>query len=60
MSITSELVAKEHGEILEAMYERSLEGLSEPVRLFVEDRLLTASGFRGTVPLKEALAEGVS
>jgi hypothetical protein len=59
-SITSELVAKEHGEILEGMYERSLEGLSEPVRLFVEDRLLTASGFRGTVPLKEALAEGVS
>ncbi len=59
-SITSELVAKERGEILEALYGRSLEGLSEPVRMFVEDRLLTASGFRGTVPLKEALAEGVS
>jgi hypothetical protein len=58
-SITSELVTKERGEILEAMYGRSLEGLSEPVRMFVEDRLLTASGFRGTVPLKEALAEGV-
>ncbi len=58
--ITSELVAKERGEILEALYGRSLEGLSEPVRMFVEDRLLTASGFRGTVPLTEALAEGVS
>ncbi len=59
-TITSELVAKERGEILEAMYERSFEGLSEPVRLFVEDRLLTASGFRGTLPQSEALAEGVS
>jgi YD repeat-containing protein len=59
-TITSELVAKERGEILEAMYERSFEGLAEPVRLFVEDRLLTASGFRGTLPLSEALAEGVS
>ncbi len=58
--ITGELVANERGEILEAMYERSIEGLSEPVRMFVEDRLLTTSGFRGTVPLKEALAEGVS
>jgi len=58
--ITSELVAKERGEILEATYERSLEGLPESVRMFVEDRLVTASGFRGTVPLNEALAEGVS
>jgi YD repeat-containing protein len=59
-AITSELVAKERGEILEAMYERSFEGLAEPVRLFVEDRLLTPSGFRGTLRLSEALAEGVS
>jgi hypothetical protein len=59
-SITSELVTKEHGEILEAMYERSFEGLTPSVRIFVEDRLLTASGFRGTLPLSEALAEGVS
>jgi hypothetical protein len=59
-NITSELVAKERGEILEAMYDRSFEGLAAPVRLFVEDRLLTASGFRGTLPLSEALAEGVS
>jgi YD repeat-containing protein len=59
-SITSELVARERGEILEAMYERSFEGLAEPVRLFVEDHLLTPSGFRGTLPLTEALAEGVT
>ncbi len=59
-SISTELVAKERGEILGAMYERSFEGLGEPVRLFVEDRLLTPSGFRGTLPLSEALSEGVS
>jgi hypothetical protein len=58
--ITSELVARERGEILEAMYERSFEGLPAPLRLFVEDRLLTSSGFRGTLPLSEALAEGLS
>lgn len=58
--ITSELVARERGEILEAMYERSFEGLPPPLRLFVEDRLLTSSGFRGTLPLSEALAEGLS
>ena len=59
-SITAELVARERGEILEAMYERSFEGLAPAVRLFVEDRLLTASGFRGTLPLSEAVTEGVS
>lgn len=59
-SITAELVARERGEILEAMYERSFEGLDPSVRLFVEDRLLTASGFRGTLPLSEAVAEGAS
>jgi len=59
-SITSELVAKERGEIIEAMYERSFEGLAPRVRLFVEDRLLSASGFRLTIPLSEALAEGLS
>jgi len=59
-SITSELVAKEHGEILEAMYERSFEGLAPAVRIFVEDRLLTASGFRGTLPLKESISGDVS
>jgi len=58
--ITGELVANERGEILEAMYERSFEGLAGPVRLFVEDRLLTASGFRGTIPLSESVFEGIS
>ncbi|MBZ5491576.1 MAG: hypothetical protein LAO76_11655 [Acidobacteriia bacterium] len=59
-SITRDLVAHEKGEIIEALYERSLEGLGSTVRLFVEDRLLTATGFRGTVPASEAAAEGVS
>jgi YD repeat-containing protein len=59
-AITRDLVAQEHGGILEGLYERSFEGIDRLVRLFVEDRLLTAGGFRGTVPLSEAIAEGIS
>ena len=55
--IGSDLVAQEQGNILDALYERSFEGLPSGVRIFVEDRLLTASGFRGTVPLAEAERE---
>ncbi|HZF11572.1 MAG TPA: hypothetical protein VFE33_22515 [Thermoanaerobaculia bacterium] len=57
--IGSDLVATERGNILDAMYERSFKGLDPKTRWFVEDRLLTASGFRGTVPLAEAQREGV-
>jgi hypothetical protein len=56
--IGSDLVASEQGNILDAMYERSFKGLDPKTRLFVEDRLLTASGFRGTVPLAEVQREG--
>jgi TPR repeat protein len=59
-SITSDLVTQEQGGILEALYDRSLEGMGSGVREFVENRLLTASGFRGTVPLSEAAAEGIA
>ena len=58
--IGSDLVQREHGNILDALYERSFEGLDPKTRLFVEDRLLTASGFRGTVPLVEAGRDGIS
>lgn len=59
-AITRDLVAQEHGGILERLYERSFEGLGPKVRHFVEDRLVTASGFRGTAPVAEALQEGLS
>lgn len=57
--IGSDLVAAEHGNILDGLYERSFEGLDPRTRLFVEDRPLTASGFRGTVPLAEARREDI-
>ena len=58
--ITSELVAAEKGGILESLYERSLGGLDDSVRLFVEEHLVTATGFRATVPVEEARREHVS
>lgn len=57
--IGSDLVATEQGNILDAMYERSFKELDPRTRLFVEDRLLTASGFRGSVPLAEVQREGI-
>jgi YD repeat-containing protein len=59
-NITRDLVAQERGGILEGLYERSFEGLDNKVRPFVEDRLVTASGFRMALPLAEARAEGIS
>jgi hypothetical protein len=58
-AIGSDLVATEQGNILDAMYERSFKELDPKTRLFVEDRLLTASGFRGSVPLAEVQREGI-
>jgi hypothetical protein len=59
-TITRDLVQQEHGGILEGLYERSFEGLGPKARLFVEDRLLTAGGFRAAVPVAEALHEGMT
>lgn len=59
-TITRDLVQQEHGGILEGLYERSFEGLDPKARLFVEDRLLTAGGFRAAVPVAEALHEGMT
>jgi hypothetical protein len=58
-AITRDLVKQEHGGILEELYERSFDGLSGKARVFVEDRLLTTSGFRAAVPLADALREGM-
>jgi len=58
-AITRDLVKQEHGGILEGLYERSFDGLGSQARVFVEDRLLTAGGFRAAVPLAEALNEGM-
>ena len=58
--ITGDLIEAERGGILEGLYTRSFEGIGDPVRFFVEDRLLTPSGFRGTLPLADAAQEGVA
>lgn len=52
--IGSDLVAAETGNILDAFYERSFKDLAAGTRCFVEDRLLTTSGFRAAVPVPEA------
>jgi YD repeat-containing protein len=58
--ITRELVAAEKGGILESLYERSLSGLDDSVRLFVEQNLVTPAGFRATMPVEEARREHIS
>jgi YD repeat-containing protein len=58
--ITSELVAVEKGGILESLYARSLSGLDDSVRLFVEDHLVTQAGFRATMPVEEARHEHIT
>jgi WD40 repeat protein len=57
--ITQDLLEEAHTDILDAFYKRGFEGLDSNARVFVEDRLLTASGFRSTVPLEEASHAGV-
>jgi len=58
-AITEDLVASEQGNILDGLYNRSFESLPPAVRIFVEERLLTDSGFRGTIPVAEAEAKGI-
>jgi hypothetical protein len=58
--ITRELVAAEKGSILELLYERSLSGLDDSVRKFLELQLVTPAGFRATLPVEEARRENVS
>jgi hypothetical protein len=53
--ITTDLVTGNHREILTDFYERSVADLPEPMRTFVEDHLLTKSGFRHNLSLESAL-----
>jgi len=58
--ITEDLLEQAGTNILNDFYERGFGGLNPAVRIFVEDRLLTASGFRSTVPLEEATQAGIT
>ncbi len=53
--ITTDLVTGNRREILHDFYERSVADLPAAVREFVEDRLLTKSGFRDNFALETAL-----
>ncbi len=55
--ITADLVSGNRREILTDFYERSVGDLPEAMRCFVEDRLLTKSGFRDNLALETALEE---
>lgn len=53
--IEAELLAGARGQILASFYERSLNGFDPRLRSFIEDRLLTGTGFRQSEPLDDAL-----
>jgi WD40 repeat protein len=53
--ITADLVSGNRREILTDFYERSVADLPEGMRRFVEDHLLTKSGFRDNLALETAL-----
>jgi WD40 repeat protein len=55
--ITAEMVTGNRREILTDFYERSVADLPEGMRRFVEDKLLTKSGFRDNLALEMALEE---
>lgn len=53
--ITADLVSGNRREILTDFYDRSVDDLPAGMRAFVEDRLLTKSGFRDNLALESAL-----
>ena len=54
--ITAELLDLQQKKIFEDFYLRTLKPLDPGVRIFIEDRLLTASGFRNSCALDDALS----
>jgi tetratricopeptide (TPR) repeat protein len=59
-AITADLVTGERRGILSGFYERSVADLPMMVQTFIEERLLTAAGYRRSEPLEEALSFGVT
>lgn len=57
--ITRELLSGERSRIIADFYERAFRGLPEPVRDWVEDELLTASGHRDRAALEDARRAGL-
>jgi WD40 repeat protein len=55
-AITSQLLEGSQEQVLSDFYERSVADLPAAVRSFIEDRLLTVSGYRDSVALENALS----
>lgn len=54
--ITEDLLEGSQEEILGGFYERSIRDLAPQVRAFVEEKLLTVSGYRDSIALENALS----
>jgi tetratricopeptide (TPR) repeat protein len=57
--ITADLLTAEREEIMKDFYERTFEGVDPRVRDWVEDRLLTSSGYRDRAALEDAKGLGL-
>src|SRR6516162_9624930 len=55
--ITADLLEGVQQEIVGQFYESSLAGIDPALKLFIEEQLLTAEGYRDTRPLAEALRQ---
>ena len=55
--ITADLISGAEHAILADFYERCVAGLDKGVRVFIEDKLLTAKGFRDSYAFDDALLE---
>jgi tetratricopeptide (TPR) repeat protein len=57
--ITADLLTEEREGIIQSFYERSFDGVDNRVRVWVEDKLLTASGYRNRAAMEDALKLGL-
>ena len=55
--ISAAMLESKGQDILEDFYRRSFEGMGETARILVEDHLLTASGYRSSVAMDDALRQ---
>jgi len=57
--ITADQLSGQREEIIRDFYARAFDGIDPKVRVWVEDELLTASGYRNRVALEDALEHGL-
>ncbi len=57
--ITADLLTEEREGIIQSFYERSFDDVDDRVRVWVEDKLLTASGYRNRAAMEDALKLGL-